>query len=280
MTLEGLAKYFSPKSIMIGNNGGPATASDSLSISDVMAVIGLADSRAEFGIELYLAKVGVSSCDRAIELLSEFANKSVRHYKNLRHIPDRDAVVRELAIVAFKDYSRSASSKEDCRKCNGTGFIEERKFVMNKMASNRADNPAMLKPLPASIPHYRDVAEGHELYAKLEYYDFTKKCCPHCKGKKQISMACKDCRGRKTAIDLKESKKQGVPVMGDCKRCKGRGYSRQSAEVARVAIERVTDRKVAETTWRRVYKQFYEKLIQECEIQESYAGQVLRNAAR
>lgn len=47
--------------------------------------------------------------------------------------------------------------------------------------------------------------------------------CSACNGKKVISCACSDCRGRGKAVDQKETKKQGVPVMADCKRC---GWSR------------------------------------------------------
>ncbi|MFP1495820.1 antitermination protein [Escherichia coli] len=49
--------------------------------------------------------------------------------------------------------------------------------------------------------------------------------CPECKGKGDISTACKDCRGRGVAIHREESEKRGMPVIRDCRRCwRLRGY--------------------------------------------------------
>ena len=55
MRLEDLPKYFSPKSPMFSDSPA-ATATDSFSITDVMASLGLATSKARMGIELFLAK--------------------------------------------------------------------------------------------------------------------------------------------------------------------------------------------------------------------------------
>ncbi|EAS1081354.1 antitermination protein, partial [Salmonella enterica] len=65
MNLESLPKYFSPKSMMPGAVPCGIT-SDTLTITDVMASLGLLTAKAAVGIELYLAKAGVLSSENII----------------------------------------------------------------------------------------------------------------------------------------------------------------------------------------------------------------------
>ncbi|MEL3162905.1 antitermination protein, partial [Escherichia coli] len=58
MRLESVAKFHSPKSPMMSDSPR-ATASDSLSGTDVMAAMGMVQSKAPLGFALFLAKVGV-----------------------------------------------------------------------------------------------------------------------------------------------------------------------------------------------------------------------------
>ncbi|MEX2990353.1 antitermination protein Q [Serratia fonticola] len=280
MNLEGIAKYFSPKSTLIGSGGSAATAGDSLTITDIMAMIGMASARAEFGITLYLAKVGVQSDALAISLIHQHARQSSHHCRAIQSLEERDrrCVLQRLAEIAYQDYARSAISKEDCTKCGATGFIEERKFIMNRLAIMHDDtHPEQRRQLPEGLMPTHVIGDYRpEMAVKHEYYDVTKKVCPHCNGKRVVSMACSDCKGRCYAIDKNKTKVQGVPVIGECKRCGGRGYSRLSANFVRNEISETIGKVIPETTWRRAYQYFYEKLVQECEIQESYADGVLK----
>ena len=72
----------------------------------------------------------------------------------------------------------------------------------------------------------------------------------------------------------KETERQGVPVMGDCKRCCGRGYERIPAVEAFRAISEITD-SISLTTWDRSGKPFYDQLIGKLEIEESWANAAL-----
>ncbi|EQC1579184.1 antitermination protein, partial [Klebsiella oxytoca] len=72
MKLEALPKFFSPKSMMPGAVPCGIT-SETLTITDVMAALGLATSKSAIGIELYLAKAGVLEPDNIIAFIGELA---------------------------------------------------------------------------------------------------------------------------------------------------------------------------------------------------------------
>lgn len=68
MKLESLPKYFSPKSM--GPGAVPCgITTDALTITDVMASLGLLTSNVAVGTELYFAKAGVLTPDRIINYI-------------------------------------------------------------------------------------------------------------------------------------------------------------------------------------------------------------------
>lgn len=71
-----------------------------------------------------------------------------------------------------------------------------------------------------------------------------------------------------------ETEKQGVPVMGDCKRCCGRGFERIPAVESFRAICEITD-SISLATWDRSGKPFYDQLIGKLEVEESWANAAL-----
>lgn len=71
-----------------------------------------------------------------------------------------------------------------------------------------------------------------------------------------------------------ETEKEGVPVMGDCKRCRGRGYERIPAVEAFRSVSAITDA-ISLATWDRSGKPFYDQLIGKLEIEESWANSSL-----
>ena len=130
MRIESIGKYFSPKSPVISDSPR-ATASDSLDVSGVMAAIGVAYSQCGLGVELYLAKIGVSSPDKAVTMLADVVQDLAIQCKPLSELDShvRERVLQILATFAYQDYSRSAASVRTCDCCKGLGFIEAEVFM-------------------------------------------------------------------------------------------------------------------------------------------------------
>jgi hypothetical protein len=134
MNLESIAKYFAPKSPMFSDSPR-ATASDSLTGTDVMAALGLAGHKCGFGFDLYLSKIGISSPDIALERLYEQARKLSGKFRALSELDEsaRSGVLKVLCAFAYQDYSRSAASTRKCDCCDGGGFTEAQVFT-NKVS--------------------------------------------------------------------------------------------------------------------------------------------------
>lgn len=271
MRLESIPKYFSPKSPML-NDSTPATASDSLTISDVMGALGMCQAQAEFGLAAFLGKIGISETDKvkAIVLLAKHGMAHCDKVAAIRKLPGevKARVVLTLAVFAYMDYCRSAASEVSCDACND-GFIDAEVFT------NKVHTPFPAKEIVKAsrqwgVKGFRP--SEYEVHRELR--ESVRVLCPKCNGKRLIKTACNDCRGRCVVVDKAESERQGVPVKKPCKRCSGRGYERLPASKAYRAIqEYIPD--LPESSWRCLYKPFYEQLITECEKQESIAGEQL-----
>ncbi|MGP2741051.1 antitermination protein [Serratia marcescens] len=274
MNLESAVKYFSPKSPVLGDST-PATASDSLTISDVMGALGMCQAQAQLGLSAFLGKVGISEDDKvkAVVLLARHSITRCDKVAAIRKLPGetKARVVLTLAAFAFLDFSRSAASEVPCDACDD-GFIEERKFVMNKLAKAHDTVDSFVRgDLPASIMQM----DGREMRVKHAFYEITRTVCPKCNGKRMIKTACNDCRGRGVAIDKEESERQGVPVRKPCKRCSGRGYERIPSTQAYRAIACITE-SISLDTWKKSVKPFYDEMITQLDIEESWANRALR----
>lgn len=110
-----------------------------------------------------------------------------------------------------------------------------------------------------------------------EVREVFKVLCHECKGKGVVSSACLDCKGRGKVADRKETLKQGVPVIGECKRCVGRGFERIPSTEAFRAIEEL-ETGLTLATWKKSIKPFYDQLITKIEIEESWANASLAKA--
>ncbi len=251
MSLESTVKYHFPKSTQISDSPR-ATASDALTGTDQMAAMGMVQSLAPMGFSAFMGKVGVSEYDarRAVTLLTEYALKTCDKVAALRKLDSdiKPAVMQILASYAYMDYCRSAASKKPCECCQATGFIDTEVVTMKSLFSG---------------PGRREVREQVRVQ------------CGTCKGKGVVSAACRDCKGRGRAVMEKETQKQGVPVMGDCKRCGGRGYERIPAVEAYRAVCEATE-SIGLATWDCSVKPFYDQLIGKLEIEESWADSALR----
>ena len=260
MNLENTVKYHFAKSTMISDSPR-ATASDSLTGTDIMAAMGMTQERAAMGYSAFLGKMGISNNDRerAITLLAEYALTKSDKVAALRKLEAgvKPLVMRQLAAFAFEDYSRSAASVKQCDCCAGQGFIEADVFI-NK---------------------YRKPEGKMTVAGMVKVQETVKVLCKKCNGAGQVSAACSDCRGRGKAVNQDLTEKQGVPVLADCKRCGGRGYERIPSTEAYAAVCRLTDA-ISLDTWKKSVKPFYDQMITKFDIEEAWAEAQLKQITR
>lgn len=260
MKLEALPKFFSPKSMMLGAVPCGITA-ETLTITDIMAALGLATSKSAIGIELYLAKAGVLQPDNIIALINELAIQRACRNRPLQAMSEqqRRAFLLILAEYVFLDYSLSAASRVTCSSCAGSGFIEAEVFT------NKVTYPDGKPPKWAKVTKGISPSDWEEVKTIREQ---VKVICEACNGKGSIKNECR-CRGRGEILDKKKSELQGLPVFKQCPRCTGRGYPRlKDTEVFKSLG-------VTETTWRRNFKLFFDQLVEYCYMEESFAENVV-----
>lgn len=270
MNLESSIKFFAPKSPMFSDSPR-ATASDSLTITDVMASFGLTEAQARFGFELFLSKHGITTSDRAVEMLTDFGMSQAVRYRAIAVLENdikRD-LVQLLATFAYQDYSRSAASTRQCPCCGGTGFTDAEVFT-NKTYYPDGKPPKWARCTKGVFPSYWE-----EVKAKREV---VRVLCKSCDGKGKISNACR-CHGKGKVLDKEQSDLQGVPVMKSCPKCSGRGYARLPGETVRRAAGYAV-MAISEPTWRRSFKPFYELLIIQCHKEEAHADDMLLKVTR
>lgn len=255
MSLEATVKYHFAKTASFAGMP-PATASDALSGTDYMAAMGMTQSRAPLGYSAFMGKVGVSKNDaaRAVSLLTEYALQICDKVAALRKLDTdiKPAVMQTLATYAYLDYCRSAASLKPCECCDGEGFIEAEVFTMKSPLSGGA---------------WRNVRE------------MVRVRCKSCEGKGVISASCNDCSGRGQAMDRKKTEEQGVPVMGDCKRCGGRGFERIPSTEAHRSVCEITGA-ISLDTWKKSVKPFYDGLTVKLEAEESWANAALNKVTK
>ncbi|MDE1488596.1 antitermination protein [Xenorhabdus bovienii] len=265
MNLESLPKYFSPKTAMFSDSPA-ATATDSFSITDVMASLGLASAQARMGIELFLAKQGINKPDEAVESLYHYALTQVHKHAAISKLDEdvRGNVLQILANYAFQDYARSAASKKPCSDCDG-GFIEAEVFTTKWSKPAFLDIPDWAKEARAIKPE--------EWYRKRQVRETCRIACKTCKGKAVISHSCR-CNGRGQVLDEEQTKLIGVPTYKTCPKCSGRGYSRLKFIDVWVAVKPLTG--VSKTTCYDKYQSMFEQLVTECFKEEARAESVLQ----
>lgn len=245
MRLEAIGKYFAPKSPHI-TDAPRATASDSLSISEVMAALGLAGLKSGIGLDLYLAKIGISTPDKAVEGLYEIAKRLAGQCKAISELDEdiKQRVLQILATFAYQDYSRSAASVRQCECCSGEGFIEAEKFSFKTSGWN-----------------------------KREVKEIVRVLCKPCGGKKVVSNSCR-CHGKGKVVNKDKTEALGgIPVWEDCDKCSGRGYRRLKFSTVLEAIQTAWD--VKKTFAYDHVQPFFEMLVSECHKEEAIADLML-----
>ncbi|WP_220703950.1 antitermination protein [Citrobacter braakii] len=254
MNLENTVKYHFAKSTMISDSPR-ATASDSLTGTDIMAAIGMTQTRAALGFSAFLGKMDISDYDRgrAIGLLTQYAMEQCDKVAALRKLETdiKLKVMQVLATFAFADYARSAASTRTCDCCQGNKFVEAQVMTMKHIGRPNLE----------------------------ERRETVKVLCHKCKGKGVLTNACQ-CNGKGVVLDKEKTILQGgVPAYKTCSRCNGRGYARLLPDSVRKYIC-ATLMDIPETTWRRSYKDFFESLVGECIKQEEYANRMLNKVTQ
>lgn len=254
MNLENTLKFHFAKSTMISDSPR-ATASDSLTGTDIMAAIGMTQTRAALGFSAFLGKMDISDYDRdrAIKLLTQYAMEQCDKVAALRKLETdiKLKVMQVLATFAFADYARSAASTRTCDCCQGNKFVEAQVMTMKHIGRPNLE----------------------------ERRETVKVLCHKCKGKGVLTNACQ-CNGKGVVLDKEKTILQGgVPVYKTCGRCNGRGYARLLPDSVRKYIC-ATVMDIPETTWRRSYKDFFESLVGECIKQEEYANRMLNKVTQ
>ncbi|NDJ59427.1 antitermination protein [Enterobacteriaceae bacterium 4M9] len=274
MRLEAIGKYFAPKSPMLSDSPR-ATACDSLDISGVMAALGIANAQCGLGIELYLAKIGVSAPDKAVLGVYEIAKRLAGRTNAFDGLQEdiKQRVLQILATFAFQDYSRSAASVRKCDCCNGEGFIDVEVFSIKTYTptkEKRFAKAALLMGDKEIIP------SAYQVYR--EQRGIEKAQCPACKGKKVLSNACR-CHGKGMVVDQDKTKESGgAPVWKTCDKCSGRRYRRLKFSIVFEGVQTAWD--VKKTFAYDHLQPFFESLAIECHKEEAFADSVIAKVTR
>lgn len=270
MRMESTLRYFFAKTSTISDSPR-TTASDDLTCTDIMAAFGLADSRAGFGFDLFLAKHGISNPDRAIESLYQFALTRVSKSQSISNLADdiKHIVLQTLATFAFQDYARSAASVRPCDCCNGEGFLDAEVFA------NKVHMPFPAKEIvKASLSWGVKGFKPSEYEIHRELREKVRVLCPTCKGKKVLSNACR-CHGKGKILDKDATEEQaGIPVYKDCDKCDARGYSRLKFSAVMAALNQQNSG-IGKTFAYDHLQPFMELLVTQCHKEESIAEAML-----
>lgn len=275
MNMESTLRFFFAKTSTISDSPR-ATASDGLTVTDIMAAFGLADSRAGFGFDLFMAKHGISGPERAVESLYQFALTRLGKSASIANLAEdtKHLVLQTLATFAFQDYSRSAASVRPCDCCNGDGFLESQVF------SNKVHMPFPAKEIvKTSLSWGVKDFKPSEYEVRRELREKVRVLCPACKGKKVLSNACR-CKGKGQVLDKKETENQGgVPAYKDCDKCDGRGYSRLKFSAVMAALNQQNSG-IGKTFAYEHLQPFMEMLVTQCHKEESIAEAMLKNVTK
>lgn len=126
MNLDGIIKFFAPKGMHISDSPR-ATASEQLTVTDIMAALGMTQAEAGIGLAMFLGKAGISSQDKeaAVAWLTEYAKEKAPLALRRAAGKKFPLCMRIIATFAYNDYASSAADSYDCPKCAGKGLIEK-----------------------------------------------------------------------------------------------------------------------------------------------------------
>jgi hypothetical protein len=89
-----------------------------------MAALGLVNAKCGFGFDLYLAKIGVSAPDRAMELLYESAERLSKRFNVVSDLSgERRKELSKLYALLHTRITRAVQPVRGCANAGGTGFV-------------------------------------------------------------------------------------------------------------------------------------------------------------
>ncbi|OXH79222.1 antitermination protein Q [Pantoea agglomerans] len=255
MKIESALKHFNPKSLQISDSSR-ATGSEGLTGTDLMAAIGMCQSKSPMGIAAVLAKSGVSEGDkdRVIGLLMVHARRITPKLVLKAAGSKLPSCIRVLSKLAYEDYVRSASTTHSCPDCDGRGIMNSIEHVMIHPGCSTPDNDNYVPP------KYR--------------LEALEKMCVTCHGKGAVTERCR-CNGTGRVRDIEMSRQTNSIVEKNCDRCGGRGFTRSPGTKAFRAIS-VLIPELQERTWNRNWRPFFDALVAKLEQEESHADQTFQ----
>lgn len=252
MKLESALMHISAQGLTITDSPNGSSL-DRVTGTDVMAALGVVQSRARFGLAAFLGKTGNSSEDRerAIAELTQYA--MCKAPKHVGKVAGRRMArcMQILASLAYEDYSQSAGTSSTCHHCYGKGLVEIERGVV-------------------TYPGYIGM-DGEKKVAPAMERQRVRELCQSCNGKGKIYKRCRNCKGTGKALDRVATKASGAPVIKNCERCGNKGFSRMPSSVAYRAITALLP-KLTQSSWSRNWKPFYEALVAKCDIEEGVAA--------
>lgn len=254
MKLEASLKHFSARGLTLGDMPS-GTSTERFTGADVMTALGMTQSKAHFGMAVFLGKTGISARDReqAIQALTQYAMRKAP--KHVGKIAGRkmSRCIHTLATLAYEEFAYSAASSVTCHHCQGKGWQESWRDV-------------------TIYPGYVG-ADGVEKIPPTYERQWVREYCQPCKGKGELCKRCRHCHGTGKTADREATKACGVTVLRDCVRCHGNGVSRMPSSVAYRAIGALLPM-LTQSSWSRHWKPFYEALVAKCHLEEQAAAAV------
>lgn len=205
MNLDNVLKFFAPKGMHISDTSR-ATASEQLTVTDVMAALGMTQADAGIGLAMFLGKAGISKTDEqlAVQALARYAMESAPRNVRKAAAGEFGWCMLVLAQFAFAEYSRSAETSVMCHICNGSGLISQYEDVVKYPGLYNID--------------------GDEIVAPKIEREQVKRLCTACNGKGKLEARCR-CGGKGEVLDRKATNERGIPVFKTCERCSGNGFT-------------------------------------------------------
>lgn len=123
MILEYAITMVDPKSVNLLFTA--STTKGQFTKSDVMAALGILQSRCPFGLSLTLAKYqkDKSSRERALSILKQECNASIPYYVRKKSAKKLNIVIHTLCNLVINDYSRTADTVILPCRCRGRGLV-------------------------------------------------------------------------------------------------------------------------------------------------------------
>lgn len=123
MLLEYAITMVDPKSVNLLFTA--STTKSQFTKSDVMASLGILQSRCPFGLSLTLAKYqkDKSSRQRALSILKQECSTTIPHHIRKKSAKKLNLVIHTLCNLVINDYSRTADTSILPCRCRGRGLV-------------------------------------------------------------------------------------------------------------------------------------------------------------